>query len=290
MKGKVVMVTGANSGIGYITSREIARMGAHIIFACRSQARADEAITKLKGELPDQEVKIDFLPLDLGSLDSVRNFASLFKAKKLPLHVLICNAGIMGTDKRQETVDGFEAVFGTNHLGHLLLTLELLDVIKASAPSRILVVTSSLHTSGRIHLEDLNLNISCNYSASNAYANSKLANIMFVKELQRRLDIEKADVTTFAVHPGWVATDIGKGQTGPGAALNNNMTKAFAKSPEEGALNSIKCATDPDLHGNGGKYWAEGVEAKPSHRALKAEKGKILWDKSLEMVKYTKSE
>ena len=193
--GKVVIITGANSGIGKETAIDLAKRGGKIYIACRDIKRGEDALTEIKLESKSENVY--FLQLDLASLDSVRDFSQKFHELESQLHILINNAGVMACPKA-DTKDGFEMQIGTNHLGHFLLTNLLLDLLKASIPSRIVVVSSILHRIGRINKRDFNCEKS--YSKWFAYGQSKLANILFAHELAHRL--EGTGVTINSLHPG----------------------------------------------------------------------------------------
>lgn len=193
--GKVVVITGANSGIGKVTAIDLAKRGGTIYIACRDVKRGEEALRDIKAESGSE--KIHFLQLDLASLESVRDFSKKFHEKESKLHILINNAGVMACPQSY-TKDGFETHFGTNHLGHFLLTNLLLDLLKASAPSRIVVVSSFAHLIGTIKKHDLNSEKS--YQKHLVYAQSKLANILFAREIAKRL--KGTGVTANSVHPG----------------------------------------------------------------------------------------
>jgi len=288
LKGKVALVTGANTGIGYITCREIAKMGAHVFMACRSKERAEEAIQKLKAEIPGANLNVEFIPLDLNSLASVQQCAEEFKQKKLPLHILVNNAGVMALPNLEHTVDGIEKQFGINHVGHFQLTQLLLPVIKSSAstefPARIVNLSSMAHTRGTINWDDLFFK-NGGYSAFGAYSQSKLANVLFTVELQRRLDEEKANVTTYAVHPGWVQTELTRNMSYSG--LIDTVANVVAKTPEDGALTSIKVATDPLVVGKefAGKYWADCAIKEPAKQATSIDDAKKLWNVTEQLIK-----
>lgn len=199
--GKVVIVTGANSGIGKETAIDLARRGGKIYIACRDMKRGEDALKEIKERSESQNVYL--LQLDLSSMESIRQFSKKFHELEAQLHVLINNAGVMAIP-RATTKDGFEMQIGTNHMGHFLLTNLLLDLLKQSAPSRVVVVSSLFHWYGRINREDLNSEKS--YWRWIAYGQSKLANILFTRELARRL--EGSGVTANAVHPGAVRTEL----------------------------------------------------------------------------------
>jgi len=277
LASKVSIVTGANTGIGYITARELAVMGSRVFVACRSKERAEEAIARMKTETQKQDLPVEFLPLDLASLKSVDSAVAEFQAKNLPLHILVNNAGVMALPERTTTVDGFETQFGVNHIGHFYLTTLLLPILKSSAPARIVNVSSAAHTAGKIRWDDPNFNK--DYAPWGAYAQSKIANILFTVELQRRLNEEGSKITTYAVHPGFVKTELMRNINAPGFILNL-VSNVAAKTVEDGALTSLTTATDPDIEGpeHGGKYWADSVPKEPTALAKNLEDAKKLWD------------
>ncbi|GJQ10333.1 hypothetical protein GpartN1_g5130.t1 [Galdieria partita] len=285
LKGKVVVVTGANTGIGKETCIQLARMGATIVMACRDPSRALKAKEQVVHLSKNENV--DFIRLDLSDLSSVRQFASEFCKKYSRLDILFCNAGVMALPKRETTKDGFEMQFGVNHLGHFLLTNLLLDRLIASAPSRVIVVSSYAHTFGKIDFD--NLQWQRNYSGFAAYGASKLANILFVKELDRRLKQQNANVGVYAVHPGAVRTEL------PRYILSSWWKKLLAtpilpltyllmKDPYHGAQTQIRCAIDPSLQHTSGKYFADCKETTPSAAARDSQVAEKLWQVSEKLV------
>jgi NAD(P)-dependent dehydrogenase (short-subunit alcohol dehydrogenase family) len=273
LANKTFIVTGANAGIGKITALELARQGAHVILACRSKAKTDVVIEDIKRETGND--KVEFVPLDLGDLASVRACAEAIIARNIPIHGLINNAGLGG--HRGITKDGFELQFGTNHLGPYLFTRLLLDRIKGSGEARIVNVASKSHYQAKkIDWTKLQ-QPTRSMTAMDEYAVSKLSNVLFTKELARRL--ENTDVTTYAVHPGVVATEIWKRVPGP----FRWAIKKFMITPEKGAEASLRCATDPELAKQTGRYYdVGGRETTPSKLADDAELAKTLWTKSAE--------
>lgn len=193
--GKVVIITGANSGIGKETAIDLAKRGGKIYIACRDVKRGEDALREIREK--SESEKVHFLQLDLASLDSVREFAKRFHELESQLHILINNAGVMAMP-RATTKDGFEMQLGTNHLGHFLLTNLMVDILKASAPSRVVVVSSILHRIGTIKKDDLNSEKS--YWKWTVYGQSKLANVLFARELSKRL--QGTGVTANSLHPG----------------------------------------------------------------------------------------
>jgi len=272
LDGKVSIVTGSNTGIGFVTAKELARMGAFVILAGRRLDKLNEAAEKIKSEVKD--AKLEAMELDLSSLKSVRNFAKRFKEKDLPLHILVNNAGVMALPNRETTEDGFEKQIGTNHFGHFLLTNLLLDNIKKSGSARIINVSSAGHKMGNLDFN--NLQLETGYFSWKAYGNSKLANILFTKELQRRLEGTEIDV--FAVHPGFVDTELSRNMTG--ASIVSTFAKFIAKTPYQGALTQLKLSVDPSVKGKGGTYWADCVQVEPSSSANDMKAAAQLWEVS----------
>lgn len=275
--GKVFIVTGANTGIGKETVREIAKRGGTVYMACRDMNRCERARLEIVKETNNKNIFSRVL--DLSSLDSVRKFAADFKQEQDKLHVLINNAGVMRCPKAL-TKDGFEMQLGVNHMGHFLLTNLLLDVLKKSAPSRIVNVSSLAHTRGAINVDDLNSEKS--YSEADAYSQSKLANVLFTRELAKRL--EGTGVTVNALHPGVVDTELARNW----AFFQTNFVQYFLKyliwplmkTPKSGAQTSIYAALDRDLDGVTGLYFSD-CKPKDVAPAGKDDKtGKFLWEES----------
>lgn len=245
--GKVIVITGANSGIGFESARAIAGKGATVFMACRSVEKGATARDAILAEFSKAQVEV--MALDLGSLASIRAFAEAFLARHNRLHVLMNNAGIMAVPQAK-TVDGFESQFGTNHLGHFALTGLLLPMLLATPGSRVVTTSSDLYKQGRMNFDDLHG--ANGYSATGAYANSKLANVLFALELQRKLASANASTISVATHPGWAATNL-QGHTGNAfyrsALLLGN--RLLARSPEQGAIYQIYAATAPEVVGGG---------------------------------------
>jgi NAD(P)-dependent dehydrogenase (short-subunit alcohol dehydrogenase family) len=273
LQGKNFIVTGANTGIGKITALELARAGARVILACRSKAKTEVVIDEIKRATGN--AALEYVHLDLGDLASVRACADALLALNIPFHGLINNAGLGAT--RGATKDGFEIQFGTNHLGHYLLTRLILDRIKQAGEARIVNVSSTLHRRAKgIDWSKLQQPTRTRLAIPE-YAVSKLANVLFTKELARRLEGTK--VTTYAVHPGGVATDIYRKVPNPIRWL---MLK-FMLTPEQGAQASLVCATSPELAKQTGRYYdVGGKETSPSPVSESPELAKELWTKSAE--------
>jgi NAD(P)-dependent dehydrogenase (short-subunit alcohol dehydrogenase family) len=251
--GKAAVVTGANSGIGFSAARELARSGCSVILACRNAAKGQAAKEMIEREVPRAAVEVG--SLDLASLESVRSFARQIVERGNPLDVLVNNAAVMAMPQRQTTADGFEAQFGTNHLGHFALTLGLLPVLRAAKAARVVTVSSIAHLDGKIHFDDLQLEKK--YSPWAAYRQSKLANLMFALELERRFREAGALVSSMAVHPGLSKTQIIKNGPGVKGGIAVAMMEAafslLAQSADRGALPTLFAATSDEARG--GKYY-----------------------------------
>lgn len=270
LAGKVSLVTGANTGIGRVTALELARAGAHVILACRSADKAAPVVSEIRREIGAD--RVESISLDLGSLTSVRACAAEVLRSGRPLHLLINNAGLAG--QRGLTADGFELAFGVNHLGHFLLTQLLLERITASAPARIVNVSSHSHYGAKAIPWDRLRERTPSFTALSEYAVSKLANVLHAAELGRRL--EGSRVTTYALHPGVIASDIWKRIPPP----LRSAAKLFMKSTEEGARTTLHCATAPALEAETGQYYADSAPKKPSGPARDAALAAELWTRS----------
>ncbi len=268
----VCIVTGGNAGLGRATATELARRGAQVFLAGRSRERTESAVADIKDATGNP--RVDWLALDLASLDSVHACADSFLAKGLPLHVLINNAGRSGCGGL--TVDGFELVFGTNHIGHFLLTMRLLNHMLESAPGRIINVTSLSHRK----LESVDWSIANRPTPTNftwphpTYPVSKLANILFTKELARRLP--GTGITTYAAHPGVVATDIWR-VIPPRLQPVLKLLKPLMTTSEEGARTQIRCAVAPELATETGLFYAAEKVRAPSALAQDPVRAAELW-------------
>ncbi|XP_060655622.1 retinol dehydrogenase 14-like isoform X1 [Drosophila nasuta] len=280
--GKVVIVTGSNTGIGKETVLELARRGATVYMACRDKSRAEQARLEVIRETNNQN--IFFRELDLASLESVRKFVDEFKKEQSKLDILINNAGIM-LCPHMLTKEGFEMQLGVNHMGHFLLTNLLLDLLNKSSPSRIVNVSALAHVNGTINFDDLNSEKS--YSPRKAYGQSKLANILFTRELAKRL--EGTNVTVNALHPGVVETELSRH-----VPIFNNPIFGFLispliwlifKTPKNGAQTTLYAALDPDLNGVTGLYFSDCKPKEVSAAAKDANSANRLWEESEKWTK-----
>ncbi len=245
--GRVAIVTGANSGIGYEAALELARAGATVVLAVRDPQRGEEAAGRIRKGVA--EAKVEVMTLDLADLDSVRAFADAFGKKHEALHLLVNNAGVMMPPK-SKTANGFELQFGTNHIGHFALTGLLLDRLLHTAGSRVVSVASMAHTWGTIDFEDLQWERK-RYKKGKSYGQSKLANLLFTYELQRRLEAAGAKTVAVAAHPGWTSTNLQRS-----SGLFRAMNPIFAMKAWQGALPTLYAATAGDVEG--GQYFGPG--------------------------------
>lgn len=280
MNGKVCIVTGANTGIGLETAAALVNQGATVVLACRDEAKANAAIADIAAR--GGKGKAVFLPLDLASLQTVRDFAGTFRQRFPRLDVLVNNAGIM-PGKRQVTCDGFEMIFGVNHLGHYLLTRELLGLLKQSAPARIVVVASTMHHRGRVNFGDLQSETK--YGPMGVYSNSKLANVLFTYALARRL--EGSGLTANSLHPGVVRTQIIQKQIGDYPAILRPLALPilpFFLSPAQGAHTSVYLASSPEVEGISGKYFVRCKPARSSVHSHDVTTQEKLWEISARLT------
>lgn len=289
LSGKTAIVTGANSGIGYYAALELARKGAAVVLACRSAERGAEALDRFRAELPDG--RFELASLDLASLGSVRTFAADFLGKHDRLDLLINNAGVMAIPRRL-TADGFEMQLGTNHFGHFALTGLLLERLLATDAARVVNVSSMAHGMGRMNFDDLHGEK--HYAKWAAYGQSKLANLHFTFDLQRRLEAAGAGLIALACHPGYAATNlqhVGPQMTGSivNKLIMNFGNALLAQSAEAGAWPTLYAATSPDAHGGDfigpkgiGRMRGAPIKHPPAGRALKREHAEKLWAVSVE--------
>jgi NAD(P)-dependent dehydrogenase (short-subunit alcohol dehydrogenase family) len=272
MTGKVVAITGANAGIGRATAEALARMGATVLACGRSAARLQEAVESIRSSTGNDRVKT--FVADLSSVAEVRRLAAAIAESTDRLDVLINNAGI-GVDRRVETAEGFELIFAVNYLAVFVLTTELLPLLKASAPSRVVTLSSALHASVKaLDLDDLQSSKRFKWDA--VYNRAKLFCILFSAELARRM--EGTGVTSNTLHPGVVATEFGgDGDLKGFNALVFRVMKWFLPGPEAGAQTSIYLATAPELEQLSGRYFDDCSEKAPSHLAQNEDLAKRLW-------------
>lgn len=280
--GKTVIVTGANTGIGKQTALELARRGANVILACRDMEKCEAAAKFIRGETLNHHVSARHL--DLASLQSVREFAAKVIQEEEHVHILVNNAAVMRCPQ-WSTEDGFEMQFGVNHLGHFLLTNLLLDKLKASAPSRIINLSSLAHVAGHIDFEDLNWQRR-KFDTKAAYCQSKLAVVLFTKELSRRL--QGTGVTVNALHPGVARTELGR-HTGMHTSTFSSLTLGpifwlLVKSPQLAAQPSTYLAVAEELEGVSGKYFDGFKEKTPAAEAEDEEVARRLWAESAHLV------
>jgi NAD(P)-dependent dehydrogenase (short-subunit alcohol dehydrogenase family) len=276
MKGKTVLITGATSGIGRSTARELARLGATLFMTCRDRKRGEEAIAEIGDATGNRDLHL--LVGDLASQADIRRVATEFLTTGRPLHVLLNNAGVVNLN-HELTGDGIETVFAVNHLAYFLLTLLLLDRLKESAPARIVNVASDAHKFGKLDFDDLGGER--RYRWTQSYGQSKLANILFTRELARRL--EGTGVTVNCLHPGAVATGLGK-NNGAWAQRLIGFLGVFFRTPDRGAETSIFLANSPNVEGVSGKYFSNCKERRPSAAASNDEDARRLWKVSAEMT------
>jgi NAD(P)-dependent dehydrogenase (short-subunit alcohol dehydrogenase family) len=298
LSGRVYIVTGANSGSGYATTKQLAEQGAHVVGACRRVDAGKEAFA----DLGDIRGSVEIMELDLASLASVRRFAEAFLAKHDRLDGLVNNAGVMYPPKGK-TEDGFETQFGINYLGHFLLTELLLDTLKASAPARIVCVSSVAHAGmggiyGEIDFDDLNFDRR-EYNAGVAYAQSKLANVLQALDLSRRL--KGTGVSAFSVHPGWIRSNLLQGTIA--RWVQNVLMRPFSgllgtMSWSEGAQTTLHCLLDDDTPNHSGEFYSQNSilypnkenrpggwpMPSPNPKAHDAELAEKLYHRSLELV------
>jgi len=280
LSGKVAIVTGSNTGIGFETAKQLAAFNAHVILACRNKSLGVEAEQLIKKEIPS--AKAEFMELDLGSKDSIEKFTREFLSKNIPLHFLVNNAGlIMG--KRTITSDGFETTFGVNHLGHFHLTSLLTDVLKKSAPSRIVNVSSKAAENGKIAFDDLQLEK--NYSFVSAYSQSKLANVLFSMELAKRL--QGTGVSAFSLHPEVIHTEFLRGVPYLSSLHQSTVWKTLIpmKTPLQGAQTTLYCTLQEGLEAQSGRYFSDCAVQPWPNPLCTPEKAAELWTVSEKLLK-----
>uniref|UniRef100_A0A287B1E0 Dehydrogenase/reductase X-linked n=1 Tax=Sus scrofa TaxID=9823 RepID=A0A287B1E0_PIG len=312
--GRVAIVTGGTEGIGFATAKHLARLGMHVIIAGNNDSKAREAVRKIREETLNDKgtalslrpvvcefhdmvflffynqafffpFPVEFLYCDLASMKSIRQFVQKFKMKKIPLHVLVNNAGVMMVPQR-ETEDGFEEHFGVNYLGHFLLTHLLLDDLQASGSpgrsARVVTVSSATHYVGELDLDDLQS--SGGYSPHGAYARSKLALVLFSHRLQVLLEAKGSPVTANVADPGVVNTDLYRHVFWGTRLLKKLFGWWFFKTPDEGAWTSVYAAVSPALEGVGGRYLYNEKEAKSLAITYDPKLQRQLWARSCQMT------
>jgi NAD(P)-dependent dehydrogenase (short-subunit alcohol dehydrogenase family) len=268
LHGKTVLITGANQGIGKASAIALGKMGANLVLVCRSAEKAKAAVAEIQVA---GAKNVELLIGDMGSQADVRRVAAEFKAKHDRLDVLLNNAGLLSTSRR-ETVDGIEETFAINHLGYFLLTNLLLDVLKKSAPSRVVSVSSRAHNGAKMRWDDVQMK--SGWSAMSSYSQSKLYNILFTRELAKRL--EGTGVTANCLHPGVIASGFGHTYGGFVSFLVT-LAKPFLITPEKGAETQVWLASSPEVEGVTGKYFDKCKEARPSRAALEEDAPAKLW-------------
>lgn len=271
------MVTGANSGIGKETARELAAMGATVVAVARNRERGEVAVAEMIDRTGSRDIHL--MLADFSSQESIRAFAANFKERFPRLDVLVNNAGVFSMS-RQETVDGLELTFAVNHLGYFMTTLLLMDCLLASQSARVISVSSDAHRNGAIKFDDLQSERS--YRGFSAYSDSKLANVLFAYELARRL--EGTGITSNAVHPGFVATNFARNNGVLAGIAMSIIGRMMGKSPEAGAETNVYLASSGEVAGLTGKYFVNCKAVRSSDESYDHEIAARLWSISLELT------
>ena len=285
LKGQVIIITGSSTGIGKETAKTLAKMGATIILANRNEVKTLAVLQEIKKETKNED--IEFIKLDLADLKSIKEFADKFKSRYQRLNILINNAGVMWIPERKETKDGFEMQYGTNHLGHFYLTTLLLDVLKKSAPSRIINVSSSAHKFTNSMGWDDRM-FEKKYDMFEAYYRSKLANVVFSKELQRRFG--DANIKSVSLHPGAITTELTRHLNDKWQYKMLNtvvlppLMYLFGKNVSQGAQTTLYCALEDHDKLVGGGYYEDCELKAENPEARKEENWKKLWDESEKFI------
>lgn len=288
--GKIIVITGANSGLGFEAARVLSEKGATVILAVRNIGKGKDAYDRIKIENPEAKLKV--LELDLNDFGSIINFAATFKEHFQHLHVLINNAGVMAPSKRTFTKQGFEVQFGVNHLGHYLLTGHLLDILDRTPESRVVTQSSVVHKQKQYGAEIFfnDLNFEKKYNKNFAYGQSKLANLLFTYELDRLFKQHQIDCIATAAHPGYTATSL---QSHYGFFVRVILNFLFAQKVSIGALAILRAATQEDLKGSeffGPNRWGEikghPVRLKSSDRSYDRPLARKLWEISEQLAQY----
>lgn len=277
MNGKTCLITGGTNGIGKSTAHGLARLGATVVIVGRDAQKTSQVVADIRSATGNPNV--DSLLADLSSQQAIHQLASEFKRQYSQLHVLLNNAG-GAFATRQFSVDGIEMTFALNHLAYFLLTNLLLDTLKASAPARIINVSSDAHARGKIDFD--NLQGERSYSSFGPYGNSKLANILFTTELAHCL--AGTGVTVNTLHPGFTRTGFGRNNPGLFMKIMGVVVPLMARSPEKGAATSIYLASSPEVHGLTGKYFVDCKVTQPASQAMDSGVAKKLWNVSADMV------
>jgi NAD(P)-dependent dehydrogenase (short-subunit alcohol dehydrogenase family) len=276
MQGKTVIVTGGTNGIGFVTARELARMGAQVTIISRSPQKCATAVEEIKKETANPNV--EYIAADLSVMANVRQAAYEFKKRHTHLHILVNNAGGF-FNSRQLTSDGYEMTFALNHLSYFLLTHLLLDTLKSSAPARIVNVSSDAHRGAKLDFDDLQNEKK--FSGFSVYGQSKLANVLFTYQLAQHLN--GSGIAVNAVHPGFVATGFAK-NNGSLYAIGMNLLSIFARKPDKGAETSIYLASSPEVEGVTGKYFSDCKAVESSAESYDRTAQQRLWETSLELI------
>jgi protochlorophyllide reductase len=279
-QGRVAIVTGANSGLGFQIAQELLKAGAHVVLACRNTQKAENARQAL---LPSATIgSVEVLQLDLSSLSSVAEAATAVARQHDALHLLINNAGLMAVDQ-SKTADGFEMQFGVNHLGHFAFTAELMPILSKTPGARVVNMASMGHRMGKMHFDDIMFEKK--YDRWKPYFQSKLANILFTSELDRRLKANGSNVAALAAHPGGSRTDLGSEGKGITNQLTRTVVPLVTQSASRGAEPALRAATDPSA--KSGEFYGpnlmgigHAVLETPSKRARNAEDARRLWELS----------
>ncbi|MFX1482295.1 MAG: SDR family oxidoreductase [Promethearchaeota archaeon] len=278
MKDKICIVTGSNSGIGRETALALTAMGGTVVAVVRNPELGKEACEAIVAETGNES--IDMMLCDLSSMSEIRRFAEEFKSNYSRLDVLINNAGAVFS-KREVTSDGFERTLAVNYLAPFLLTHELLPLLKASAPSRVINLSSGMTQNAELNLDDLQSESS--YKSRKVYSHAKLLVEMFTYELARRLD--NTGVSVNAVHPGFVATNLGRSSGSLSSRIMFGMMKPFQLTPKEGAKTSIYLATSPEVEGITGKCFKKKMEVETSEVSHDVTSQKQLWDATTDLLR-----
>ena len=281
LSGKIALVTGATAGIGLITAEALAKMGATVVIVSRNEQKCRDVVAQIQANTGN--TRVEYIAGDLSAMAQVCAVAAEFLRRYDRLHILVNNAGAFIND-RQVSADGYEMTFALNHLNYFYLTQLLQDTLIASAPARIVNVSSDAHRGGKINFDDLMSEKS--YSGFGVYSMSKLANVLFTNELAQRL--EDSGVTANSLHPGFVATNFGKNNGGI-VGFFMPVVQMFALSPEKGAETSIHLAASPAVEGVTGKYFTKKMPVQPAKAALDVASQRRLWEVSEKLIAQTEA-